>query len=152
MSETGFQPSLLRLTAQIAAAHASHNTLTSEDLLKLIATVYGALAASGQPVPAEVKSQPAVPVKKSVFRDYIICLEDGKELKMLKRHLLTRYNLTPDQYRQKWGLPADYPMVAPGYAAVRSSLAKASGLGRKPEEHEEPPAPRSRRGRSAAAE
>lgn len=148
MSETDSQLDLLSLTAQIVAAHAAHHTLSSEDLLKLIGTVYGALAVSGQAVPAETKQQPAVPVKKSVFRDYIVCLEDGKELKMLKRHLLTSYNLTPDQYRQKWGLPSNYPMVAPGYAAVRSALAKASGLGRKPEEAP----PRARKGRAAVAE
>jgi predicted transcriptional regulator len=117
--------------------------LTSQDLLRLIASVYGVLAGCGQTIAEEAKPQPAVSVQKSVFRDYIVCLEDGEKLKTLKRHLMTSYNLTPDQYRQKWGLPANYPMVAPGYAAIRSALAKASRLGRKPEA---PPASRERKG------
>ncbi len=139
MSETSFRTDLLSLTAQIVAAHVAHHTLSSEELPKLISTVYGALVAGSLPVP----------VQKSVFHDYIVCLEDGRELKLLKRHLMTSYNLTPDQYRQKWGLPWNYPMVAPSYAAVRSSLAKESGLGRKPAKS---PMFRGRKGRAARAE
>jgi len=122
---------MLGLTAQIVAAHVSNNPVPQDGLPALIHDVYRALASMGQdaaPVPAE-KPQPAVPVKKSIFPEYLICLEDGKKLKMLKRHLHTAYNLTPDQYRERWGLPADYPMVAPSYARHRSSLAKQIGLG-----------------------
>ncbi len=153
MSETTSQPQLLRLTAQIAAAHASHNHVTSEALLRLIENVYGALADSGKTVMAEAKPQPAVPVKRSVFPSHIVCLEDGKKLKMLKRHLMTAFKLTPSQYREKWGLPASYPMVAPSYTAQRSVLAKQFGLGRKPAlepavpEPVAPPAARFRRSR-----
>ena len=133
MSESTPQPPLLRLTAQIVAAHAAHNQVTSEALLRLIESVYATLAAVGtSSAPAPEKQQPAVPVKRSVFPDHIVCLEDGKKLKMLKRHLATAYGLTPEQYREKWGLPANYPMVAPNYAARRSTLAKKIGLGRKP--------------------
>ena len=97
----------------------------------MIKTVYGALAGSGQAAVEEPKQQPAVPVKRSVFPDHLVCLEDGKKLKILKRHLMTVYGLTPEQYRDKWGLPPSYPMVAPDYAARRSALAKQIGLGRK---------------------
>jgi predicted transcriptional regulator len=141
MTETTSQPSLLQLTAQIVGAHASHNQVTSEALLRLIESVYTTLAAVGTVAPPPEKPQPAVPVKRSVFPDHIVCLEDGKKLKMLKRHLMTTYNLTPDQYREKWGLPATYPMVAPDYAARRSVLAKKIGLGRKPAEPVAPPPP-----------
>jgi predicted transcriptional regulator len=132
MSETTSQPPLLRLTAQIVAAHAAHNHITSEALLRMIESVYATFAGVGTTPPVPDKQPPAVPVKRSVFPDHIVCLEDGKELKMLKRHLMTSYNLTPEQYRQKWSLPASYPMVAPDYAARRSTLAKKIGLGRKP--------------------
>jgi predicted transcriptional regulator len=131
MTETSSQPRALQLTAQIVAAHASHNHVTTEVLLGLIGSVYGALAATGQAAVQEVRPQPAVPVKRSVFPSYVVCLEDGKKLKMLKRHLMTSYGMTPDQYRAKWDLPASYPMVAPDYAAQRSTLAKQIGLGRK---------------------
>jgi len=141
MTETTSQPSLLHLTAQIVGAHASHNQVTSEALLRLIESVYTTLAAVGTVAPTPEKPLPAVPVKRSVFPDHIVCLEDGKKLKMLKRHLMTTYNLTPDQYREKWGLPATYPMVAPDYAARRSVLAKKIGLGRKPVEAVAPPPP-----------
>jgi predicted transcriptional regulator len=130
MSETVPQPPLLHLTAQIVAAYTSHNRITFEALLRLIRTVYGAVAGTGQAVVVEAKPQPAVPVKRSVFPDHLVCLEDGKKLKMLKRHLMTTYKLTPEQYRQRWDLPADYPMVARDYAARRSALAKKIGLGR----------------------
>jgi predicted transcriptional regulator len=132
MSEITSLP-LLQLTADIVAAHAAHNQVTPEMLLQVIGSVYGALASAGTSAPVAEKPQPAVPVKRSVFPDHIVCLEDGKKLKMLKRHLKTSYQMTPEQYREKWGLPASYPMVAPDYAAKRSKLAKSIGLGRKPE-------------------
>jgi predicted transcriptional regulator len=123
---------LITLTADIVAAHVSNNSVAVSDLPMLIANVHGALAAlDGTAVP-EVVLEPAVPIRNSVKRDYIVCLDDGKKLKMLKRHLMTHYGMTPDDYRAKWGLPADYPMVAPAYAEQRRDLAKAIGLGRAP--------------------
>ncbi len=121
---------LLTLTTEIVAAHVSNNTVAVGDLPQLINQVYNSLANIGSvpAIPAE-RPQPAVPVKKSVNPDYIICLEDGKKLKMLKRHLKTAYNMTPEAYRERWGLSADYPMVAPNYARQRSRLAKEIGLG-----------------------
>jgi predicted transcriptional regulator len=153
MSETTSQPVLLQLTAQIVAAHSSHNHVTPEALLGLIGTVYTSLATAGRAMPVVEKTQPAVPVKKSVFPDHIVCLEDGKKLKTLKRHLATSYGMTPEQYREKWGLPARYPMVAPDYAARRATLARSIGLGRRPAatvaqpESAAEPETRSRRGR-----
>jgi predicted transcriptional regulator len=123
---------VLGLTAQIVSAHVSKNNMTPDALPALIMDVYRTLATVGHDVTQVDKPQPAVPVKKSIFPDHIICLEDGKKLKMLKRHLKTAYDMTPDQYRERWGLPADYPMVAPNYALHRSSLAKKIGLGTKP--------------------
>jgi predicted transcriptional regulator len=125
---------LLGLTAEIVSAHVSNNPVTLADLPGLIQEVHRTLATLGTPVPkAEAeKPLPAVPIKKSILPDYLICLEDGKKLKMLKRHLQTSYKLSPEQYREKWGLPPDYPMVAPNYAKHRSSLAKQIGLGTKP--------------------
>ncbi len=124
---------LITLTSDIVAAHVSNNSVSVEDLPSLITNVYGALSGLGQSAPAvEEKLEPAVSVRSSVKPDYIVCLEDGKKLKMLKRHLMTHYSLTPEQYRQRWNLPADYPMVAPNYAAKRRELAKKIGLGRKP--------------------
>jgi predicted transcriptional regulator len=124
---------LITLASDIVAAHVSNNSVSVDDLPALITNVYGALAGLGQAVPVvEVMPQPAVSVRASIKPDYIVCLEDGKKLKMLKRHLMTHYNLTPDQYRQRWNLPADYPMVAPNYAEKRRELAKKIGLGRKP--------------------
>ena len=131
MSES-VPPPLLQLTAKIVAGYASHNRIDAAGLLRLIESVYGALAGSGTVAAGEAAPQPAVPVKRSVFPGYIVCLEDGKKLKMLKRHLMTTYGLTPEQYRQKWALPPSYPMVAPEYAARRSRLAKEIGLGRLP--------------------
>ena len=121
---------LLALTTEIVAAHVSNNTVPVGDLPQLINQVYHSLANIGATpvVPAE-RPQPAVSPKKSVHADYIICLEDGKKLKMLKRHLKTAYNMTPEAYRERWGLAADYPMVAPNYARQRSRLAKEIGLG-----------------------
>ncbi|MGC8469357.1 MAG: MucR family transcriptional regulator [Acetobacteraceae bacterium] len=122
---------LLGLTAQIVSAHVAHNSVSTENLVSLIQDVYKTLSSVGKEDPAQERPQPAVPVKKSVFPDHIVCLEDGKKLKMLKRHLKTAYNMTPDEYRERWGLAADYPMVAPNYARHRSSLAKKIGLGTK---------------------
>jgi predicted transcriptional regulator len=124
---------LLELTANIAAAYVRNNSVAPADLPKLIANIYRSLAAAphGGPEykPAGTELKPAVPVRKSITPDYIICLEDGKKFKSLKRHLRTHYDLSPEQYREKWGLPVDYPMVAPNYAEARSSLAKKIGLG-----------------------
>jgi predicted transcriptional regulator len=130
MAEKLTDSNLLGLTAQIVSAHVSNNPVAPDVLPSFIRNVYKTLAHIGQEptAPAE-KQQPAVPVRKSVFPDYIICLEDGKRLKMLKRHLAASFNLTPEQYREKWGLESGYPMVAPNYAEKRSSLAKQIGLG-----------------------
>jgi len=122
---------ILSLAAQIVSAHVQHNSVAANDLPALIQSVYRTLTQAGVEPPEPVKQEPAVPIKKSVFPDHIVCLEDGKKLTMLKRHLHTAYGLTPAQYRAKWDLPANYPMVAPDYAEKRSSLAKAIGLGRK---------------------
>jgi predicted transcriptional regulator len=131
MADHGSNPDVLGLTAQIVSAHVSNNSISPDALPALIQDVYRTLAGVGkEAVPIE-KPQPAVPVKRSVFPDYIVCLEDGKKLKMLKRHLKTAYNMTPEQYRERWGLPPDYPIVAPNYARHRSSLAKKIGLGTK---------------------
>jgi predicted transcriptional regulator len=124
---------LITLTSDIVAAHVSNNSVAVGDLSVLINNVYSALAGLGAPAPvAETPPEPAVSVRSSVKPDHIVCLEDGKKLKMLKRHLMTHYNLTPEQYRARWNLPADYPMVAPNYAEKRRELAKKIGLGRKP--------------------
>jgi predicted transcriptional regulator len=121
---------LLALTAEIVAAHVSNNTVAVGDLAQLINQVYHSLANIGSvPAPPAARPQPAVTVKKSIQPDYLVCLEDGKKLKMLKRHLKTAYNLTPEGYRERWGLAPDYPMVAPNYAQQRSRLAKEIGLG-----------------------
>ena len=121
---------LLALTADIVAAHVSNNSVAVGDLPRMIADVYATLASVEAPA-EEVEEElvPAVAVRSSVKPDYIVCLEDGKKLKMLKRHLKAAYNMTPEEYRQRWGLPSDYPMVAPNYAAQRSKLAKEIGLG-----------------------
>ena len=126
------QETLIALTTDIVAAHVSNNSVAVNDLPQLIQNVHGALAGlSGPHSVPEVRPEPRVPIRSSIKPDYIVCLEDGKKLKMLKRHLMTHYQMTPDQYRQKWGLNADYPMVAPNYAEQRSALAKAIGLGTK---------------------
>jgi predicted transcriptional regulator len=121
---------LLRLTTEVAAAYLSNNSLAATQLPEVIRTIHASLAALQSVGAAAEPPTPAVPVKKSVTPEYIICLEDGKKLKMLKRHLRTTYNMTPDEYRAKWNLGADYPMVAPNYAAQRSAFAKKIGLGR----------------------
>lgn len=122
---------LLSLTTEIVAAHVANNTVSMSDLPRLINDVYRTLSSVSAPVLQEDRPQAAVPLKKSVTSDYIICLEDGKKLKMLKRHLKTAYNMTPEEYRERWQLPSDYPMVAPNYAQHRSALAKKIGLGTK---------------------
>lgn len=121
----------LELTADIVAAYVSHNTVPVAELTGLISQVHAALAqvAGGGEIGAAEAAKPAVAVKKSITADHIVCLEDGKKFKSLKRHLRSQYNMSPEQYREKWGLPADYPMVAPNYAQTRSQLAKEMGLG-----------------------
>ena len=128
----GAEDTLLTLTADIVAAHVSNNSVAVNDLPNLIQNVHGALtgiASKGGAV--EPKPEPKVSIRASVKPDYVVCLEDGKKQKMLKRHLMTNHGMTPDEYRQKWGLPADYPMVAPNYAEQRRTLAKSIGLGTK---------------------
>jgi predicted transcriptional regulator len=129
------KPALIELAAQIVAAYVTRNQVEQADLPRLIADVHQALekaAAGAQPASAALAElKPAVTIKRSITPDYLICLEDGKKFKSLKRHLRTHFNLTPEQYREKWGLPADYPMVAPNYATSRSKLAKNMGLGHK---------------------
>jgi predicted transcriptional regulator len=134
---------LLRMTTEVAAAYVSNNTLAAAQLADVIRTIHGSLTElNGNGTVAQAEPPvPAVPIKKSVMPDYIICLEDGKKLKMLKRHLRSTYNMTPEEYRARWNLPADYPMVAPNYAAQRSAFAKKIGLGRTP-------GPRGRRARA----
>ncbi|HYE00869.1 MAG TPA: MucR family transcriptional regulator [Alphaproteobacteria bacterium] len=130
MSAASPSNELLSLTTEIVAAHVSNNTVALNDLPQLIEQVYRTLSNVGQePAPTVERPQPAVAIKKSVTPDYIVCLEDGKKLKMLKRHLKTAYNMSPEEYRDRWALPPDYPMVAPNYAKQRSRLAKQIGLG-----------------------
>jgi len=130
MTENTNTVDLLGLTTEIVAAHVSNNAVTLEELPVLINQVHRSLTTLGaEPEPVPEKLQPAIPVKKSVTPDYIVCLEDGKKLKMLKRHLKTAYDMTPEEYRERWNLPPDYPMVAPNYAKQRSKLAKEIGLG-----------------------
>ena len=133
MSEsTQIHNDLLALTAEIVSSHFANNTVSPADVPGVINSVYATLAQLGSPVEAPVvRQEPAVSVRSSIKPDFIICLEDGKKLKMLKRHLMTRYGMTPDDYRTKWGLASDYPMVAPNYAEQRRTLAKSIGLGTK---------------------
>ena len=123
---------VLRLSAEIVAAYVSRNSVQASAISDLVRSVHTALVGLSQPVQSQAaqKQKPAVPVSRSVQPDYIVCLEDGARLKMLKRYLRSRYNMSPEEYRRKWGLPADYPMVAPNYAARRSDFAKKIGLGR----------------------
>jgi predicted transcriptional regulator len=128
----GAEDTLLTLTADIVAAHVSNNSVAVNDLPTLIQNVHGALTGiSSNRAPAEARPEPKVSIRSSVKPDFIVCLEDGKKQKMLKRHLMTNHGMTPDEYRQKWGLAADYPMVAPNYAEQRRTLAKSIGLGTK---------------------
>jgi predicted transcriptional regulator len=132
MAEQPIDTNILGLTAKVVAALVSNNTVPPADVQSLIRQVYKTLAEAGKEPTQPERGEPAVPPAKSVFNDHIVCLEDGRELKMLKRHLMASYNLTPQQYRQRWGLPASYPMVAPAYARQRSALAKKIGLGTTP--------------------
>jgi predicted transcriptional regulator len=145
--ENQIKETLITLTSDIVAAHVSNNDVAVGDLPGLITNVYAALANLGEtPVVEEAKPQPAVTIRNSVKPDYIVCLEDGKKLKMLKRYLRTNYNMSPDEYRARWGLAVDYPMVAPNYAQRRRDLAKKIGLGRKPSAA----APKGRRAKKTA--
>ena len=130
--EHDLSETLITLTSDIVAAHVSNNSVGVDDVPALIQNVYGALASLGVAPQVEAKPEPAVSVRSSIKNDHIVCLEDGKKMKMLKRHLMTDHGLTPAEYRARWGLPADYPMVAPDYAEKRRALAKEIGLGRKP--------------------
>lgn len=137
MSDNQADEGLLPLVGKIVAAHAKHSRVSTDDLPELIRLVHKALtglSGSGVEAVPEKPLVPAVPIRRSVFPDYIVCLEDGKRLQMLKRHLSSAYGLTPNDYRKRWGLPYDYPMVAPRYATHRSTLAKINGLGRRPVE------------------
>jgi len=132
-NQNDMNETLITLTSDIVAAHVSNNSVAVDDMAVLISNLFGALAGLGNAAPApEQAPEPAVSIRSSIKPDYIVCLEDGKKLKMLKRHLMTHYNMTPDQYRQRWHLAADYPMVAPNYAEKRRELAKKIGLSRKP--------------------
>ncbi|RUV58662.1 MAG: MucR family transcriptional regulator [Mesorhizobium sp.] len=146
------QTDIVSIAADIVAAYVSNNPLPVAELPKLIGDVHAALYGIGTPATEPVvKQQPAVSIRKSVTADYIICLEDGKKFKSLKRHIGVHYNLSPDEYRQKWNLPADYPMVAPNYAATRSAMAKSIGLGRKAAVPAPAPAAKPKRAARAAA-
>jgi predicted transcriptional regulator len=131
MSDSSGDGTYIQLTANIVSAYVSNNTVPSGEISSLISQVYAALmrVSGGQAVTAAEPLKPAVSVKRSITPEYLVCLEDGKKFKSLKRHLRTQYDMTPEQYREKWGLPSDYPMVAPNYAAARSQLAKQMGLG-----------------------
>lgn len=129
--ELALDETLITLTSDIVAAHVSNNSVAVSDLPLIISSVHGALTGLSGKAAEQAKPDPAVPIKSSIKPDYVICLEDGKKLKMLKRHLMTHYKMTPDDYRSKWGLPASYPMVAPNYAKKRAELARAIGLGKK---------------------
>lgn len=128
----GMNETLIALTSQIVVAHLNNNSVTVSDLPLLINSVHGAMAElTGNAATTKTKQEPAVPIKDSIQPEYIVCLEDGKKFKMLKRHLMTSYDMTPEDYRAKWGLPPDYPMVSSNYSKVRSGLATEIGLGRK---------------------
>jgi predicted transcriptional regulator len=142
MSDAINRSELLTLTAEIVSAHVGNNAVIGSDVAGLIQSVFDTLSGLGSEEAAPAALTPAVPIKRSVTDDYIVCLEDGKKLKMLKRHLMTAYDMTPEAYRTKWGLKADYPMVAPNYALKRQELAKKIGLGRKPRIVEPAPAPK----------
>ena len=143
MIEDAQEPRLIELATGIVSAYVAHNAVPVGELPTLIRTIHGSLdrmQSNAAPEPVPETQQPAVPIKKSIADDYIVCLEDGRKFKSLKRHLQAAYGLSPDQYRTKWGLPRDYPMVAPAYASKRSELARKIGLGRKPEVDADPEA------------
>jgi predicted transcriptional regulator len=150
-SPTVSSEKIVALTSGITAAYLRGNALPVADIAGVIVIVHGSLLQIGQPAPPQPEEtrKPAVPIRRSVTAEYIVCLEDGRKLKMLKRYLRTTYGMTPDQYRARWNLPADYPMVAPAYAGRRSDLAKASGLGRRRPEPEPVSVPK-KRGRPKA--
>ncbi len=129
--DVALNETLITLTSDIVAAHVSNNSVAVSDLPLIINNVHSALAGLSGKAAEQARPERAVPIKSSIKPDYIVCLEDGKKLKMLKRHLMTHYGMTPDEYRAKWGLPSNYPMVAPNYAEQRRKLAKAIGLGKK---------------------
>lgn len=133
VQNVAFDANLIALSAEIVSAFVSNNAISAADLPRLLREVHGALAGLGAApdTQAGIELRPAVPPRKSVMPDFIVCLEDGRKFKSLKRHLRTQYNMSPDEYREKWGLPASYPMVAPNYSATRSRLAKDNGLGRR---------------------
>ena len=133
MADASDQPDFIGLTAEIVSAYVSNNSVAPADIPALINQVHSALlrVSSGEGPASSEPLKPAVPVKRSIHPDFVVCLEDGKKFKSLKRHLRTQYDMTPEQYREKWGLPHDYPMVAPNYAAARSDLAKRMGLGQR---------------------
>jgi predicted transcriptional regulator len=140
MAETSGEDVLIELTANVVSAYLSKNSVASAEIPGLIAQIYSTLKRlSGEAVGAATPLKPAVPIKRSVTAEYIVCLEDGLKFKSLKRHLRTRYGISPDQYREKWSLPSDYPMVAPNYAATRSQLAKQMGLGQQRRRRRERP-------------
>jgi predicted transcriptional regulator len=142
---------LLALTGEIVSAHVANNAVARDEVAPLIQSVFDKLnALASDEEPASVELTPAVPIRRSVTDDYIVCLEDGKKLKMLKRHLMTAYGMTPEEYRAKWGLKPDYPMVAPNYAQKRQELARKIGLGRKPRVDPQP-APKATRSRRKPA-
>jgi predicted transcriptional regulator len=151
MSESQTSPNFVELAADIVSAYVSNNSVPSADLPMLLNTIYTALTqtAQGQSREPQAERVPAVPVKKSITPDYIVCLDDGKKFKSLKRHLRTTYDMSPDQYRAKWGLPSDYPMVAPNYAKTRSELAKTMGLGQQRRKEQATPA-KGRKAKTAA--
>jgi predicted transcriptional regulator len=132
MSDSLKTGEILELTTDIVSAHVANNNVPTTELPQLIQDVYQTLLGVSNGAQAQERPRPAVPIKKSIFPDYIVCLEDGKKLKMLKRHLKTSYSMSPEEYRERWGLAPDYPMVAPNYAKHRSNLAKKIGLGTKP--------------------
>lgn len=142
MSDLIDRSEILALTTEIVAAHVGNNAVSGSDVAALIQTVFDTISGLGSEEAGPVELTPAVPIRRSVTDDYIICLEDGKKLKMLKRHLMTAYGMTPEDYRAKWGLKHDYPMVAPNYAAKRQELAKKIGLGRKRVVEEPVPVPK----------
>tara|TARA_R110000772_G_scaffold45012_4_gene103314 strand:+ start:2164 stop:2577 length:414 start_codon:yes stop_codon:yes gene_type:complete len=134
-NDIALNETLIALTSDIVAAHVSNNSVAVSDLPLIINNVHSALSGLSGKIAEQALPEPAVPIKSSIKPDYVVCLEDGKKLKMLKRHLMTHYGMTPDEYRVKWGLPSNYPMVAPNYAEQRRVLAKAIGLGKKKKKH-----------------
>jgi predicted transcriptional regulator len=149
--ESASAENLITLTAEIVAAHVSNNSVSPEQIPKLIANVHQALAGLGKEQKKDARPEPAVSIRSSVKKDHIVCLEDGKKMKMLKRHLMTDHGLTPDEYRARWGLSSDHPMVAPDYAERRRDLAKKIGLGRIPgQKRGRKPAPKTQAKKAAA--